>query len=484
MNRRDLLKYLGFGASGFALGALHPFEARGQATAPPRRIVFWTTQHGPPRETWKMNPPGLGVSGSADLTSLDPTQFSRVLEPLHRVRDSVCVLEGLSMMSCMIDRTGSNNNHGVSWSNLLVNSPYNADDPFVGTRNDNLHPRPGGISIDQYIGEQTAGGQRIDSVVWSNGGGRFGSLSTYSSNALGQWVVPNTDPSNAFNRLMQTGLLVPGTEPPTEPPAPTREELVRQARFRAYNVAVSHFDRIAPQLGSVDQASLVAHRDHLERLGMRFRPGGGSTGGSSMAMCSPDFTETGDEMDDFFRLATIGFACDAVRTIAIDARQLRGSQIGASDSDDVHQAFAHGTDARATRMMENYYRFHANEFANFIEYLRNVPEGNGTLLDSTLLIWVPELATGGHMFDDAPTIIAGGGATGFSPGRYIRFASNLPSLGCGYGCDNATIGPGRVHLFVNAMRHMGMNDNFFGRTSATANDGSPIDLTGPLTLVS
>ena len=486
MKRRDVIKSLGLGATGLALSALRPFEARGQATQPPRRIAFWTTQHGPPRETWKMSPPGLGTAGSADLTSLDPSQFSRVLEPLHRVRDSVCVLEGLSMMSCMIDRTGSDNNHGVSWSNLLVNSPYNADDPFVGSRNDNLHPRPGGISIDQYIGQQTGGGERLDSVVWSNGGGRFGSLSTFSSNALGQWIVPNTDPDDAYARLMRTGLLVPGDEDPSDPPPPapvTREELVRQARFRAYNVALSHFDRIAPRLSSVDQASLLAHRGHLERLGMRFVPGDG-TGGGSMAACRPDFTSSGNEIDDFFRLATIGFACDAVRTVAIDARQLRGSQIGASDADDVHQAFAHGTDARAITMMENYYRFHAEEFANFVEYLRGVPEGDGTLLDSTLVIWVPELATGGHMYDDAITVIAGGGATGFSPGRYIRFARDIPALGCGYGCEYRTIGPGRMRLFVNAMRHMGMNDNAFGRTRATANDGSTVDLTGPLSLVS
>ncbi len=484
MRRRDFVRSLALGAAGVTLGSLRPFEAHGQPVAAPKRFVLWTTQHGPPRDTWKMSPPGLGAAGSADITGLDAAQFGRVLEPLHRVRDSVSVLEGLSMMSCMIDRTGSNNNHGISWSNLLVNVPYNSTDPFVGTVADNLHPRPGGASIDYHIGQQTGGGARLDSVMWSNGGGRFGSQFAFSSNDLGQWIVPNSNPTNAFNRLMGTGLLVPDDPMgPTDPPV-TREQLVRQARFRAYNVALTHFDRIAPQLGTADQESLIAHRNHLERLGMRFRPGGTTPGPASMAMCTPEFTTSGDTMDDFFRLTTIALACDAVRTVSIDARQLRGSQIGGADTDDVHQAFAHGTDARATMMMENYYRFHAEEFANFIEYLRGVPEGDGTLLDSTLVMWVPELATGTHMFDDAPTIIAGAGASGFSPGRYIRFARDIPNVGCGYGCQYGTVGPGRVHLFVNAMRHMGMSDNSFGRTSATANDGSTIDLTGPLSEVS
>ena len=280
---------------------------------------------------------------------------------------------------------------------------------------------------------------------------------------------------------MGTGLLVPGEEEPTEPPPLTREDRLRAARFRAYNVALTHFDRIAPQLSSADGDSLVAHRNHLARLGMRFNPDGPTEPGPmSMAMCTPEFTATGDRVDDFFRLATIALACDAVRVIAMDARQLRGSVIGGSDADDVHQAFAHGNDARAIMMMENYYAYHANQFATFIEYLRSVPEGTGTLLDNTLVIWIPELSNGGHMFDDTPTVIAGGGNSGFSPGRYIRLAQDIPRLDCGYGCQRGMIGPGRMRLFVNAMRHMGMSDNSFGRTSATAGDGSTIDLTGPI----
>ncbi len=484
MNRRELLKALGLGAVGASLTSFGGGSTFAQDGAAPRRVIFWTTQHGPPRDTWKMSPPGLsGATGSAPLGSLAPSDFSRVYEPLHRVRDSVSIIEGLSMMSAMIDRSGSANNHGVSWANLLVNVPYNADDPFVGTREDNLHPRPGGASIDHYIGQSVAGGRRLDSVVWSDGGGRFGSQFAFSSNDLGQWIVPNSNPMNAFGRLMGTGLLVPGEGPP-EPPPLTRADRVRAARFRAYNVALTHFDRIAPGLSTADQESLVAHRNHLERFGMRFRPDDGGGGGMSMAMCNPEFTPTGDTVDDFFRLATLAFACDAVRVITMDARQLSGSQIGASDADDVHQAFAHGTDARATMMMENYYRYHADQFANLVSYLRSVPEGSGTLLDNTLVIWLPELSTGGHMFDDTPTVIAGGGATGFSPGRYIRYAQDIPSVGCGYGCDYGMVGPGHMHLFVNAMRHMGMSDNSFGRTSATAGNGATIDLTGPLSLVS
>ena len=485
MKRRDLMKTIGLGVAGVSLGSLGGLrELSAQAGETPKRLVIWTTQHGPPRDTWMMSPPGLSAgTSSASMSSLNPGDFSRVYAPLHRVRNDVSIIEGMSMMSAMIDRSGSANNHGVSWANLLVNVPYNADNPFQGTRADNLHPRPGGASIDQYIAQQTAGGGRLDSVVWSDGGGRFGSRLAFSSDELGQWLSPNSDPMNAFARLMNTGLLVPddGGEGPTEPPTQTRADRLRAARFRAYNVALTHFDRIAPQLGTADQNSLLAHRNHLERLGIRFNPEGPTTPGPmSMAMCSPEFSPTGDTVDDFFRLATIGLACDAVRVIAMDARQLRGSVIGASDADDVHQAFAHGTDARAIMMMENYYAYHANQFANFVEYLRAVPEGDGTLLDNTLVIWLPELSNGRHMFDRAPTVIAGGGATGFSPGRYIRLAQDIPQLGCGYGCDHNMIGPGRMRLFVNAMRHMGMSDNSFGRTSATAGDGSTIDLTGPI----
>ena len=69
---------------------------------------------------------------------------------------------------------------------------------------------------------------------------------------------------------------------------------------------------------------------------------------------------------------------------------------------------------------------------------------------------------------DTPTIIAGGRNSGFTPGRYIRYAQNIANMGCGYGCDNGMVGPGHNHLFVSAMQHMGMSDDGFGVRSATA----------------
>ena len=60
MKRRELMRNLALGAAGVSLGSLRALEAKAGPVVAPKRVVFFTTQHGPPRDTWKMSPPGLG----------------------------------------------------------------------------------------------------------------------------------------------------------------------------------------------------------------------------------------------------------------------------------------------------------------------------------------------------------------------------------------------------------------------------------------
>ena len=63
----------------------------------------------------------------------------------------------------------------------------------------------------------------------------------------------------------------------------------------------------------------------------------------------------------------------------------------------------------------------AEQFAYLISALEAVPEGDGTLLDNTIVVWMNELGKGNsHTRNDVPIVVAGG-AGPFKMGRYIRF---------------------------------------------------------------
>ena len=62
------------------------------------------------------------------------------------------------------------------------------------------------------------------------------------------------------------------------------------------------------------------------------------------------------------------------------------------------------------------------QLAKLIQQLASVPEGNGTLLDNTVIFVGSDLANGGwHNHADMPFIIAGGHNAGISGGRSLRF---------------------------------------------------------------
>ena len=56
--------------------------------------------------------------------------------------------------------------------------------------------------------------------------------------------------------------------------------------------------------------------------------------------------------------------------------------------------------------------------------LDEVPEGSGTLLDNTVVVWTSELSSGNnHSMRNMPYVIAGG-ASYFDTGRYVRFGGD------------------------------------------------------------
>ncbi len=471
--RRRFLQALGLGGASLLLPSLgrrgaSPARAEGEY---PTRLLIFTTQHGAPRQHWQMDLPGLpaAADGYVDLAPLAATDFSHVLAPLYDVRDRVTIVQGLSMMSSMLDDPG--NNHGVSWAHLLTNAYANYDEPFQTSGG--IHPVARGRSIDQYIAAQVSTAGMIPTLEWG-GGGRFASGPVgYATGPDGSWLPYETDPARAFARLFPMG--------PPDPAmaAPSRRDLIRAARPSVLDAAAELYDTTIPRLAAEDRTKLEQHRDLIRDLEARLS--GTATGG---AACDPSYDDTASRYDQFFQLLSVAFSCDLTRVATIDVPQLSTSDFGAPPGD-VHEVYAHGTSPEAYMAMADYYRYHANQFRSLVEHLDAIPEGSGTLLDNTVVLWFTELATGGHDMADTLAVVAGGGGGALSPGRYVRFAQNRPNPCSTYGClGGGNIGPGHSHLFVNAMQAMGLSDDSYGIASASALDGSAIDLSGPLPFVS
>jgi hypothetical protein len=78
--------------------------------------------------------------------------------------------------------------------------------------------------------------------------------------------------------------------------------------------------------------------------------------------------------------------------------------------------------AKVTKINE----FHMALFATFVEKMKATPDGDGTLLDHSIIVYGSGLADGDrHTHDDLPVLLIGRGG-GFSTGQHIVYAKDTP----------------------------------------------------------
>ncbi len=66
--------------------------------------------------------------------------------------------------------------------------------------------------------------------------------------------------------------------------------------------------------------------------------------------------------------------------------------------------------------------WYAEQFAYLLKSLNDIPEGDGTMLDNTLIVWGNELADGwSHSQHPIPLVLAGRAGGALQTGRYLDF---------------------------------------------------------------
>src|SRR5690606_4944686 len=66
--------------------------------------------------------------------------------------------------------------------------------------------------------------------------------------------------------------------------------------------------------------------------------------------------------------------------------------------------------------------WHASEIAYFAGKLAEIPEGEGTVLDNTLILWGNEVSRGNtHSLNDLPYLILGNAGGKVRTGRFVEF---------------------------------------------------------------
>jgi hypothetical protein len=128
-----------------------------------------------------------------------------------------------------------------------------------------------------------------------------------------------------------------------------------------------------------------------------------------------------------FDLMIAAFQTDATRVItfqmAIEQSNRAYREIGIADSH--HGLTHHGGDKEKIEKCILINRYEAEQFAWFVNKLKNTQDGDGTLFDHVMVSYGSGLGRD-HDHDNLPTILTGRGNGLFSLGRQIRFPAETP----------------------------------------------------------
>ena len=92
-----------------------------------------------------------------------------------------------------------------------------------------------------------------------------------------------------------------------------------------------------------------------------------------------------------------------------------------------HEQSHHQNNPDNFKQIRDINRFHIQQFAYLLNKLRAIPEGDGTLLDHSMILYGAGLADGNrHEHENLPLVLAGRGGGTITTGRHMRYASETP----------------------------------------------------------
>ena len=412
--RRTVLRGIGATLALPLLDAMVPALSASTATAaaPVRRLGFLYLPNGVAMtdDVNYWTPDGVG----ADFT------LSPILKPLESLQEHVAVVSGLSHKEADSkgDGNGDHTRGSATWLNGIRPKQTEGADVRAG------------ITADQIAAAALGQDTPLPSVEIGLDpnymvGNCEGGYSCVYMNSLA-WRTPTTplpaevNPRVVFERLFGEG----GT------PA-QRVERAKQTRS-VLDAVREQMARLQQTLGPADRAKAGDYFDAIREIERRIQHTEDLGGVAVLPALErplgiPDtYAEHAGLM---FELQRLAFQADITRVFTFmmgrETSPRTFPEIGVSEPH--HRLSHHGNKAELLEKFTKVNTYQVQQFAAFLEMLRATPDGEGTLLDHSLLLYGGGLSNGNeHSHINLPTVLAGGAAGRLQGGRHLEYPIDTP----------------------------------------------------------
>ena len=381
----------------------------GAAADAPRRMAFFYVPNGVHMQDWKPKEEGSNF------------ELPWILEPLNPLKDDLLVLTGLAQRNGMALGDGPGDHARALGSFLTGAHPYKTDGANIKV----------GVSVDQVAALEIGNQTRLPSLELGiergaqSGNCDSGYSCAYSSNI--SWrteslpMAKEINPRFVFDRLFGAG--ASGSADDRQKRGLYERSILDFVLEDAQNlrnrIGMNDRRKMDEYLTSVrDIERRIARADAAEEVVE-------STGAQRPSGVPRDYAEHVRLMFDLIALA---FQTDTTRVctfmFANEGSSRPYPNIGIPEGH--HDLSHHGNDPKKHEKLKKINRFHIEEFARLLERLRSIPEGEGTLLDNSMLVYGSGLSDGNrHNHDDLPILMAGKGGGTIQTGRHIVY-DDLP----------------------------------------------------------
>ena len=213
--------------------------------------------------------------------------------------------------------------------------------------------------------------------------------------------------------------------------AEQRKEALKK-RASLLDSVTQEIKRIKIRVGASDRNKIDSYLDNIREVERRIQMAERGVNENPL----PDLdrpvgapTHYGDHAKLMFDLQLLAFQGDITRVssfqLAREASNRTYPEIGVSDPH--HPITHHGGNAKKLEQVAKINRYHVSLFADFLKRMSETPEGNGTLLDNSLLLYGSGMGDpDAHDHTNLPILVAGGAAGNINGGRHIRFKDPEP----------------------------------------------------------
>jgi hypothetical protein len=380
-----------------------------------------TASKTPVRIGWMYVPNGIDMRFWTPAQEGPLTDLPRILKPLEPVKNDVLVISNLAQNygRALFDGPGD---HGRAAANYLtgvhVYKTAGADIKL-------------GISADQVAAKELGRETRLPSLELGLEDGRqagncdSGYSCAYTNNIAWlsetQPLPPLIDPRGVFERLFGSGIV-------ESPAAHARRMSMRRSIL---DLVTADTKKLETGLGPSDRRKLDEYLSSIREIERQIAKAESDNAEIDPKMDKPYGApaDYGEHFDLMAHMMTIAMQADLTRIftwmMAREGSSRPYREIGVSDGH--HPLTHHKGDMTMLGKVTEINCYHLQLFARFVDKLKSTKEGDGTLLDNSMIVYGAGLSDGNaHTHDGLPVVIAGGGGKFLKTGRHVIYQRETP----------------------------------------------------------